>query len=243
MLSLMFLAAVAQQDVILSRDQAEAMSDSELVELLLSDLPHGEIVAVQRSDRGPGPHGEASDPSLSYLTFFEQGAPADETFCQARQIIVTFDNLDGGQGKPFAERQSSDPKRLFAVSGRRLMAVMRDEKSCAELPAAAYAQVDGDSAEADLRVLYRLSRNARRGERAAPDTSCMNRLERPDAACDATEVLAQLDWSNLSSARHSQFMGEPPQSTISFGDCWTVRFRGERDQQSIALDCDHPPPF
>lgn len=92
MLSLLVMAVATPQspDVMLSRNDAEAMSSDQLEDVLLAEFPHDDIIGVELPDTGPGPHGEIGDPTLSYISFQERGSADSGRLCKARRIVTTF---------------------------------------------------------------------------------------------------------------------------------------------------------
>lgn len=222
MLSLLALsaAAVSTSEIVLSRTKAEAMSAEQLEEMLLADFPHGEIVSLRLPDTRPGPHGELTDPSLSYISFEEQGRADSGRLCRARTITVTFDWLDGGVGKPLSERSADDAKRLFRVKDRPQVAVLKDDATdalCAKLPVERYADlVPSPEHKQRLRQFLAITEAFNAGRELPLSPECGDWRGADEKPCDVRKALATIDWANLLSVREVDWPHGVPATRLSF---------------------------
>ncbi|MXO47075.1 hypothetical protein GRI69_02210 [Erythrobacter vulgaris] len=208
MLSLLVVALAPPQssDVMLSRNEAEAMSSDQLEDLLLAEFPHDDIIGVELPDTGPGPHGEIGDPSLSHISFQERGSAGNGRLCKARRIVTTFDVPDGETGKPLSGRSADDPMRLFRVYGLPQTAVLDEvatDAACASLPIERYASLSpSPEHERRLRQFLELTDAFDEGRQRSVNIACgdwsKGAEEKP---CDADEALAKIDWAGMLSVR------------------------------------------
>ena len=176
------------------------MSSEQLVTGLLADFPHGEIAEVRLPDLS-GPHGEVTDPSLGYIAFEERGKAHEGRLCRSRTITAIFDWLDGGPGKPFSERSSDDPKRLFAVNDRPNVAVLGDDATdalCANLPVKRYAGLSPrPEHEQRLRQFIAMTESFHAGQELTLTPQCGNWRGVDEKPCDYEEALTKIDWEKL----------------------------------------------
>lgn len=207
MFSLLVVAMSTPQssDVMLSRNEAQALSPEQLEELLLAEFPHDDIIEVEVPDTGPGLHGEIGDQSLSYISFQERGRADSGRLCKARRIVATFDVPDGGMSKPPSERSVDDPKRLFRVYGLPQIAVLNEvatDEMCASLPVERYAGLSSPPEhERRLRQFLELTDAFDKGRDRSVKIDCGDWTGAEEQPCDANEALARVDWDNLSSVR------------------------------------------
>ena len=202
---MMAIATPQSSDVILSRDDAEAMSSDQMEDLLLAEFPHDDIIGVELPDTGRGPHGEMADPSLGYITFHERGRADSGLLCKARRIVVTFDLPDGVKSRPLSERSADDPKRLFNVNGLPQIAVLNDVATdglCASLPSERYADISSSPEhERRLRQFIELTEAFDEGRQRAVNVACGDWTGAEEKPCDADEALAKIDWARMSFVR------------------------------------------
>lgn len=208
MLSLLVVALATPQssNVMLSRNDAEAMSSDQLEDLLLAEFPHDDIIGVELPDTGPGPHGEIGDPSLSYISFQERGSADNGRLCKARRIVTTFDAPDDETGKPLSGRSADDPMRLFRVYGLPQTAVLDEvatDAACASLPIERYASLSpSPEHERRLRQFLELTDAFDEGRQRSVNIACGDWSKGgEEQPCDADEALAKIDWAGMSSVR------------------------------------------
>ena len=207
MLSLLFVAMVTLDSpgVMLSRNEAEAMSSDQLEHLLLAEFPHDDIIGVELPDISSGAHGEIGDPSLSYISFQEQGSAGGGRLCMARRIVATFDVPDGEKSKALNERSADDSKRLFRVYGLPQTAVLNEDATdavCASLPAERYASISSPPEnERRLRQFIELTDAFDEGRQRALTIACGDWTRGEEQPCDADEALAKIDWARMSFVR------------------------------------------
>jgi len=208
MLSLLVvaLATLQSSNVMLSRNDAEAMSSDQLEDLLLAEFPHDDIIGVELPDTGPGPHGEIGDPSLSYISFQERGSADNGRLCKARRIVTTFDAPDDETGNPLSGRSADDPMRLFRVYGLPQTAVLDEvatDAACASLPIERYASLSpSPEHERRLRQFLELTDAFDEGRQRSVNIACGDWSKgAEEQPCDADEALAKIDWAGMSSVR------------------------------------------
>ena len=201
----MVMSTPQSSDVVLSRDDAEAMSSDQLEDLLLAEFPHDDIIGVELPDTGRGPHGEMADPSLGYITFHERGRADSGRLCKARRIVVTFDLPDGVKSKPLSERSADDPKRLFNVNGLPEIAVLNDVATdglCASLPSERYADISSrPEHKRRLRQFIELTEAFDEGRQRAFNIACGDWTGAEEKPCEADEALAKVDLARMISVR------------------------------------------
>lgn len=199
------LATHQSPDVMLSRNEAEAMSSDQLEDLLLAEFPHDDIIGVELPDTGPGPHGKIGDPSLSYISFQERGSADSGRLCKARRIVTTFAEPDGSKSKPLSERSADDPKGLFRVYGLPQTAVLNEvatDAVCASLPIERYASLSpSPEHERRLRQFLELTDAFDEGRQSSVNIACGDWTRAEEKPCDADEALAKIDWARMSSVR------------------------------------------
>lgn len=245
------LAASAQPDIILSREDAEGMAAQDLAAAVLAEFPHGRIVQVKLPDIETIVHGTAPDPSLSYITFIEEGQAAAGRFCKARTIVATFDWLVGKKPKAYAERVRSDSKRLFAVNSRPTIAVLDGDATdadCSALPADRYAALSS-SADHEMRLGQFLTLTERFGDGLAVGVpvQCGDWRGAEEKSCDAKRALESIDWSRLSSVQQIEWPHGNPATKITFtqaeGPLIHAYLSGESKIEAAKLTYAWPAPF
>ena len=199
------MSTAQSPDVLLSRNEAQALSSEQLEELLLAGFPHDDIIEVDLPDTAPGPHGETGDQSLSYISFQERGNADNGRLCKARRIIATFDVPDSGAGKPPSERSADDPKRLFRVYGLPQIAVLNEvatDEMCASLPIERFAGLSRPPEhERRLRQFLELTDAFDKGPYRSVVMDCGDWTGAEEQPCDADEALTRVDWIKMSSVQ------------------------------------------
>ena len=255
MLSVAILAVSAAtavpSEIVLSRTDAEAMSSEQLVALLLANFPHGEITEVRLPDIGPGPHGEWTDPSLGYIAFEERGKADGGRLCRSRTITTTFEWPDGGLGKPYKERSSGDPKRLFRVVDRPNVAVLDGDATdalCASLPAEGYGALSPQPEhEQRLRQFIAITEAFHAGQELAVTPQCGDWRGVDEKPCDYQEALAKIDWEEMLFVRETDWPHGVPATRLTFspadGPLVHVYLAGHEKIEAVKLTYAWPAPF
>ncbi len=244
-------ATTIPADVVLSRTEAEAISSEHLVSELLANFPHEEITEVRLPDNRPGPHGEATDPSLGYIAFVERGKAYGGRLCRSRTITVIFDWPDGGLGKPLSERRADDPKRLFAVSHRPNVAVLggaATDALCASLPVKRYAGLSPPPEhEQRLRQFIAMTEAFHASQELGVTPRCGDWRGVDEKPCDYEEALAKIHWEELFQVGSTDWPHGVPATHLSFspvdGPVIHVHLSGRDKIEAAKLTYAWPAPF
>jgi len=230
--------------VVMTRAEADALTDAALAERLIGYMPHGPITAVTRQPSDPAPMTPSAN-ALRFVSFAEAGVPLRARLCRGRDIQVTFDTGDGGREPAnLALRAEDRPRRVFWVHQTPSIGVVRRASpwACAD---ARLAQVPAGQEAASAALVEQLIATAAGAHTGLALRSCFDRFAAA-TRCDPLKTLQALDWSQMGTIDRTAFTGEPVRWSMAVGRgdrSWKVIVEEERGGSQVALMRDYPAPF